>query len=426
MDLPDTSSEGASVDLRANWLHLSIYFAIGHAAATVPLVYASSTLDPQVAYIGNGTLYIFMLLSALILAIPIIRSIGLKGGMAAGLALYSVYAAGFSFAAMSTTPAVQGVFWVGASICGGLAAGVLWTAQGGYLVQSSTAISREGHDTRESVNTELATQFAFYYLLFEFVAKVAWTGLMLLELSVAVTGLLFVLLAVGSTYATTRVMDLKPEESEPEKPVLEKLFATVRLWSDVRIWLLSPTNITFGVAAAYMNGSFNRDVTSKVLGSKYVGLFAAGTVLVSSAMTKLYGSLGQRFGHIVPISAGAASFACIPLLLIATSCCQDWGWSILLFYVLQGSGRSMYESTNKAIFADTFKGGDAEGAFANCVLQMSLAQAVCFFASAVVSAGQLQMSVLFFAVLTPVAYILKTHYDKNASPEAGPLLEKSA
>jgi hypothetical protein len=423
------SSHGQSVNdpaaLRANFLSMSIYFAIGHGCCTTPLVYATSVLDSQVAYIGNATLYVFMLVSALILAVPAVDRTGLKGGMVASYALYAVYVGFFSFAGMATETGIQGLFFITGSICGGTAAGVLWTAQGGYMAKTAAVISEVELVSRESLNSELTTHFAFYFLLIEVVAKVAWTGFMVLGLSVQLTGFIYAVLTMLSMCGMTQVIDL--ESAAPKgKPVLNKLLGTVELWSDMRIWLLSPTNITFGLAAAYMNGYFNANIASKELGQKYIGILAAFTVIISSAVTKTYGFLGQRYGNIVPISIGAASFASIPILMIAMHCCNDFGWWLLIFYALQGSGRAVYESANKAIFADAFRGEQTEGAFANCVLQMSLSSAVCFFASAVVQGDVLQKALLVFALLTPVAYIAKTYLDPPMSDEAGPLLEKSA
>merc|ERR1712224_1069917 len=55
-----------------------------------------------------------------------------------------------------------------------------------------------------------------------------------------------------------------------------------------------------------------------------------------------------------------------------------WGWGIMIFYVLQGLGRGVYESTNKGIFADTFPGGKGIGAFANCMMQNTLSSTAGF------------------------------------------------
>merc|ERR1719454_1989101 len=88
------SSQGSGSEpseLRDNFYRMSIYFALGHGAATTPLVYASSVLDTNVAYVGNGLLYILMLVGALVLSVPVVGMTGLRGGMVLSMGLYGVY-----------------------------------------------------------------------------------------------------------------------------------------------------------------------------------------------------------------------------------------------------------------------------------------------------------------------------------------------
>merc|ERR1712039_279336 len=55
-----------------------------------------------------------------------------------------------------------------------------------------------------------------------------------------------------------------------------------------------------------------------------------------------------------------------------------WGWGITVFYVLQGLGRGVYESTNKGVFGDTFPGPKGTGAFANCMMQNTFSSTMGF------------------------------------------------
>jgi len=48
----------------------------------------------------------------------------------------------------------------------------------------------------------------------------------------------------------------------------------------------------------------------------------------------------------------------------------------MVFYILQGMGRGVYESTNKGIFADFFPGEKSVGAFANCMMQNTAASTI--------------------------------------------------
>jgi MFS family permease len=349
---------------------------------------------------------------------------GVRGGLVLSMSLYVVYTLGFCAAAFTTSTTLQGLLFGFGSVCGGLAAGLLWTSQGSFMVESAAAVSVKEERDQALVTAELATQFAFYYLLFEEIAKIMWSCLMVVGVSVQFIGLLFSVLAILSAYGLHMLADITPKAQEEKSP-FSKIHAAVSLWGDVRIWLLSFTNITFGIAAAYMNGYFNREVATEELGTQYLGYLTAFTVIISVVATQVYGYISQQHGHFAPLMIGACSFALIPLVYFVTSCCKGWSWQVLLFYALQGSGRSVYESTNKAIFADTFK-DNAEGAFANQVIQMSLASGMCFFASAALDGQALRILILIAATLTPIGYMIKLQLDDKESAEAEPLLDKSA
>merc|ERR1711934_364118 len=141
---------------------------------------------------------------------------------------------------------------------------------------------------------------------------------------------------------------------------------------DVRVWLLSFTNLTFGFCAAFMNGYVNEHYVkdSTAFNESAIGFLTAITAVVAGLSATVFARLSKRFGK---------------------------GW--VLFFVLHGLGRGVYESTNKVAFADFFP-GKAPGAFANCMMQNSFAFAVCFFLSA---AFQSQPSVLAGIVLTLAA-----------------------
>jgi len=108
--------------------------------------------------------------------------------------------------------------------------------------------------------------------------------------------------------------------------------------------------------------------------------------------------VSKRFGKGWVVLAGSLCFAAIPLCVIFAHV-ESWGAGVLLFFVLQGLGRGVYEGTNKVVFADFFP-GKAPGAFANCMMQNSFAFSVCFFLSA---ALQRQPNVLAGIVLTLAA-----------------------
>lgn len=88
---------------------------------------------------------------------------------------------------------------------------------------------------------------------------------------------------------------------------------------------------------------------------------------------------------------GSTSFALIGVLSKITAPRGEgpggWGVGIVIFYLLQGLGRGVYESTNKGIFLDFFPGDKSPGAFANCMMQSTMASTIGFLLQAVASSS---------------------------------------
>jgi len=398
---------------------MGLCFALNHGVVTTPLGVATSTLGVDVANIGNAVLYSFTLLSSLLLGAPFVGTFGAKNGLLFAMLLYCVYVACFGAAALfDQGTAGQWAAFLAGSTCGGLAAGVLWTAQGGYFGSTATQLAAATGQSREETTARLAGQFASVYLALEVASKLGFSGLRLLDVDVWQAGALYFALGALALLLMTRVYDLESPRAADE-PVAEptsKLTAAISLWSDPVVWLLAPTNLAFGFCAAYMNGYVNGTYAAQELGSSSVAFLGAVTALVAAVLAKVYGPLGERLGKGPVIALGAACFFCIPLCSLALGCCADWGWWLIVLYLLQGSGRAVYESTNRAVFSDFFPGPKTESAFANCMLQSSLAFAVCFFLQTSLTGPELERIVLVLSVLAPLGYVLAR--DLRAKREA--------
>lgn len=393
---------GAS-ELQANFWLMSICFAINHGTVTTPLVVSTSLLGKNVANVGNGTLYAFTLLSSLFVAAPLSSAVGLKASLLLAMLFYCLYVGGFTFAALfADVEALTWLFFLAGSVCGGLAAGVLWTAQGGYFAATSTLLATARGETREAVTGDLSGKFAFIYLFFEVGSKLAFSGLQELKVEPWLIGLLYFVVAALAMMGMSRVYKLT--SGSPAAGIMDKIGAVTSLWSDPLIWLLSPTNLTFGFCAAFMNGYVNANYSKTELGQSVVGFLAAITAATAAVLSRCYGPLSAKAGKGPVIVFGAVCFLCIPLCLFVLHCCGGWGWWLIVLYLLQGSGRAVYESTNRAMFSDFFTGPATEGAFANCMFQSSLSFALCFFLQTALSGKALAAIVSVLAVLTPLAY----------------------
>lgn len=400
------AAETRAEAIRANFFRLTVLFSINHATCTMPLTLASSLLEENVAYIGNGVFFTSALLGAIFVAAPLIARFGSRDALVLGGMLNSIYMGGFAMALVT-----DGYFWNLYSICGGLAAATLWTAQGGCFAEVATNLADALDQPRALVTAGVAGTFSFWYLLTEVLAKVSFTMLEELSLAPAAVAMMyFIVGALATVLLSTSTKDTKSASSS-SKPVTS--LGVQSLWTDPRIWLLSPMNLAFGFCAAFMNGYVNAVFLKPELGQQAVAASSAITPLIAAVFAKLFGPVAGIVGKAPVITVGAMCFICIPLWLIAFGCCTGWGFWMLSLYALQGLGRAVYESTNRAAFADFFEGELAQLAFANCALQSNLGFALSFFLQASLSKTSLAAILTLLAALSPIGYITATLYSRG-------------
>jgi hypothetical protein len=146
---------------------------------------------------------------------------------------------------------------------------------------------------------------------------------------------------------------------------------------------LVPTNLAFGLAAAYLNGSFLNAVVSQYLGERAVGAVSA-VVVASAAMLALpLGRLGRVLGTQRPVVAlGGACFGlfAVATLIFSREALGCWLASVGLAVVF-GAGRATWEGNFKSSVADDFHDATT-AAFANVTLQSGLASTLGFLLNA--------------------------------------------
>eukprot|EP00929_Paragymnodinium_shiwhaense_P020386 TRINITY_DN13610_c0_g1_i1.p1 TRINITY_DN13610_c0_g1~~TRINITY_DN13610_c0_g1_i1.p1 ORF type:complete len:437 (-),score=85.53 TRINITY_DN13610_c0_g1_i1:532-1842(-) len=422
-------------EVERNFWWFATWFALNHGTVTTPLVVASSLLDEDSAYAGNGLLYVGTCLSSLLLGAPLVGSFGAKNGLLFGMFFYCVYVIGFTLSAVFPQKSPQSAAtWLIGSGCGGVAAGVLWTAQGSYFATSATLLSEARQEPRETLTASLAGKFAMVYLVLEVASKLFFSFLQTQNVDTWIIGVVFSGLAMLSLGMMLKTKDIGRQAQPVRVDPLAKLFAAASLWSDPIIWLLSPTNFVFGFCAAFMNGYVNANFTSKELGADVVTAFAAVTALTAAAFAGVFGWLGSRIGKGPVLVIGHLCFMAIPIILfVGVSClgkegCRSgWGDWLIVLYLLQGIGRAVYESTNRAAFSDFFTGAATEGAFANCMLQSSLSFAASFFMQVALKRGTaLEWIVIGLAAAIFITFPLAVTLKKAAQKRDRALLASSA
>ena len=70
---------------------------------------------------------------------------------------------------------------------------------------------------------------------------------------------------------------------------------------------------------------------------------------LASVLSLGLGFVARKVGKGPVIAMGAVAFLLLGVLSRYVGHPETWGWGVLVFYVLMGVGRAVYESTNKEI-----------------------------------------------------------------------------
>uniref|UniRef100_A0A7S1FKS2 Major facilitator superfamily (MFS) profile domain-containing protein n=1 Tax=Noctiluca scintillans TaxID=2966 RepID=A0A7S1FKS2_NOCSC len=407
----------AAIFCRRQFVLLSICFGVNHATVTTPLLYASTVLGNDLGQKSDAVLYGMCLLTSLLFATTVQSLIGSKKGLAASMLAYAIYVFFFGIAASqcretdktgACTVTTQGmwIFGLVGAFVGGIGAGVLWTCQGVYFSSICSRVAIAEVKPQPAVTAELAGVFAFWFLLAECLAR-ALSSYLVLKLHFS-KGNMFYLYGGVATLVTIIYISFAREMETGERArgsVCGKVLMAVEQWTDPKTWLLQFTNITFGFVAAYLGGYVNAEITSKAFNSDSLGFCGALLSLVASIMSRVFSPLAAQVGKGPVMCLGAISFFLIGVL-------SRWGalskgehnHATIIFYILMGIGRAVYESTNKGIFADFFPGDKSPGAFANVFVFGTGASTVAFILGSLSSSPEsTPLTVEFYLVIVCAA-----------------------
>ncbi|CAE7497167.1 unnamed protein product [Symbiodinium natans] len=259
-------------------------------------------------------------------------------------------------------------------------------------VGSEPGVEEELQEDPSAITATLAGRFAAVLLIVDVLVKVL-SGLLqgsffqwhFLSSPLNLVTVLYALAALSATSAA-----LSSALAEPKRQVSQALlrrasatpcqavFAAVALWPSWKVWLLSFTNLAFGLSAGYMNGVVNTNLAaaSPLFGEASIGTLMALTSLLASLLAWPLSKVSMYTGKGFVLGLGSLALAAIPLAVVwgqPNESNRYWGSWLLVLYALQGLGRSVYEGANRAVFADMFSEAESSGAFANCMMQSGLA-----------------------------------------------------
>jgi len=410
---------------RRTFYVMSICFGLNHAAVTLPVGYASSVLGATVGEAANANLYGVCMLASLFVGPLAASSFGPKWSLVFGMLFYCAYVTIFAIATYFPKNSMEGwALAIGGSALGGIGAGTLWTGQGAFFSVICERLAEASCRPLQAVTSELSASFALFYLGEECFWKVMFTILQMCGLSDIACFLLYGALAGVATIVLAFSNDARPRIPPPSAGMCTKACAAVTLWSDPKIWLISGNNIAFGFCAGYLNGYINGTWLKQAINNtSFIGMLGALVCLVATASSKVYGLVSARMGTKIPILLlGSLCFILIGLLSFITypggKGPGGWGWGIVVFYVLQGMGRGVYESTNKGVFGDIFPGEQGVGAFANCMMQNTLAGTVSFAMGSVgANFGQVWIVLIFSVISVPGLLLAQAMQRRKAATE---------
>jgi len=224
---------------------------------------------------------------------------------------------------------------------------------------------------------------------------------------------IFAGIAIASTVTFMVLSSTDQKKTEPLQvsQFFDKALSALRLWSDPRLWVLQCTNLAYGFAAGFMTGYVARQILSQALSSTFIGFAGAVSSALSSILSMVLAPAAAEFGKGPVLALGAACFLLIALLSLWAD--PKWGWGAIVFYVLFGAARAVHESTNRAIFADTFPGEKSPGAFANMYAFGMMASATANLLGATGAYSMEMYLMVAFATLIVPGYAMATNLSKR-------------
>ena len=443
----------------SNFLLFSLFYSITHATVDAVLVFAAAELGTFVGSVAGATLYICYTASALILAKPIVASVGPKLGVTIGLMSLLVYVLCF-YLAILIRPLSSIVFISGASI-GGIGAGVLWTAQGSYYSSNASLYAQQENQSMSSTTTNFAAIFAAFYLSCEAIFKLLSTGVYLLGSSstghwqVVLFGLYsasaaasvmafhFMVLPFPIMYRSAGSLSIddmrgnshtqiptsdddiaedpssgysRPQESAISNCYdlfIDQSLAVLRaIRSDRKLCCLLPYQVCFGLTSGFVNTFINGSVVKSGLGEGYIGFLngiaVLTAVLLAAPLACLSNSLPHGNWFIMVFGCSCYTFLGLTVATAPLHVLQRWDVMVVYFVVL-GASRGVWENTNKAVIAESFNDIDyRETAYAAIYFSSGLAGAIGFSLALLISMDDFAVVLIATSVCSLIGYHLST------------------
>eukprot|EP00039_Didymoeca_costata_P008417 m.111813 g.111813 ORF g.111813 m.111813 type:complete len:472 (+) comp14072_c0_seq3:244-1659(+) len=393
-----------------NWMWMACCFAVNHGIASALVALASSELDPELAGLSNGILYMLYTTSALFLATPAVSKTGPKRALFIGMFGFCAYISSFLLATVIQDTLTQWIVVLSGASISGIGAGLLFVAQGQYFESSTELYAKKTNISHEAASGYLAGIFTAEFLGFEMLMKLLASTLQLEDHKTTVFGL-FTGLAVASAFGGLLIKDLRVKK-DPSVTVCTKITAALDLLrSNTKILLLMPFNLSFGFTSALVSYYSNKYIIKDILQPEdskqsYVG-FAASVIVGAGVLTSLFfGFTTRQLGKNIPMVIGNMAFFALSVSFVIFNEFQLAHWhAVIPLYAVYGVGRGVWESVNKAIYADYFS-DKAAAAFANITMQSGFASSLAFFVFPHLSRQAMSSFVIVSSILGTLGFVI--------------------
>lgn len=121
--------------------------------------------------------------------------------------------------------------------------------------------------------------------------------------------------------------------------------------------LLLPYQISFGFSASFIGYYINSNIISNYLGDGYIGFLSAVSTVAAVLFTYPLALIANKYSYgkfyIMIFGMLSFFFSGFPLLIMSDKEISEW-FFLLLYVIIHGAGRGIWESTNKAVILEYF------------------------------------------------------------------------
>ncbi|XP_034999942.2 protein unc-93 homolog A [Hippoglossus stenolepis] len=202
------------------------------------------------------------------------------------------------------------------------------------------------------------------------------------------------------------------------EPFGRTFLATFRLLRDWRLVTLIPLTMYSGFEQSFLSGEYTKNYVTCALGIHYVGFVMMCFGATNSVCSFIFGRLARYTGRAALFSLAALTNFCCIIGLLMWRPHQDELAVFFVFPALWGMSDAVWQTQTNALYGVLFS-ADKEAAFANYRMWESLGFVIAFAYSTFLCLEYKLYILLAVLLLTVVTYpIVEYHEHKKPTPEA--------